>query len=524
MVDIDPRHGGRISWDTLLTAHAGIPDTWQDMTGGGGTHVFFRYPNFAVKTCSGILPGVDIRGDGGQVVAPPSVHPETHKLYEWDGLDPITKQPLAEAPQWLLDILAPKAEGARKTLSELPFRIPHGVQHFTLLSLAGMLRRLGLSAEEIFPTVWTVNERRCEVPGPQRNIEQMVKSVMRYQPGDADLYSIATKLWRMTRALEHKKDEQLAAMKPKTAYSLLRQPPSETLMVIEECLHVGCTILAGPPKTGKSYLTLGIGISVATGGRFVGVRDILRPGRVGYWALEENENRTAKRLRQLVESPTVTLQNLEFMYALKPMFSGGLEDVAAYCESARPNVVVIDTLMAFVTGDRGSRRDVFRDDYREIKALSDIAAKYEVALIVVHHTNKLGGSGVSAVAGSHGVTAAADCIWTMNRQPNRRAQLQMTGREVEDQAFLLELDIRGQIGWHTIEQGDDVELSQERQEILELLRDEGVLAPIRIAQALQKNAVTVRRLLQKMLHSGLVVTSGRGYSLPLQQQDRYSRD
>jgi len=295
--------------------------------------------------------------------------------------------------------------------------------------------------------------------------------------------------------------------------------------VIDDCLHIGCTILAGPPKTGKSYLTLGMAISVATGGKFIGSRDILKPGRVGYWALEENENRTAKRLHQLINTPEISLQNLEFMYHLKPMFSGGLEDIALYCDKFRPNMLVIDTLMAFVTGDRGSRHDVFRDDYREIKALSDISLKYETALLVVHHTNKLGGGSIiGSVAGTHGLTAAADCIWKMDRQPSRRATLEMTGREVEDQSFLIELDIAGQTGWQVIEQGDDVILSGERQVILEVLRESGPKTPKQLSMEIGKNPMATRQLLYRMIQRGLLIRDATGTYRISTDSNRYSND
>jgi hypothetical protein len=508
VVDIDPRHGGDDTWADQKLAHK-IPDTWQDITGGGGLHVWFRYPNFSVKSCAGILPGIDIRGDGGQVVAPPSIHPDTHKAYEWDGLRPIQEQPIAEAPGWLLNLLAPKPS-EQKTHLEVPMRIPHGVQHYALLSLAGNLRRMGLEYAEILATLSSVNERRCEQPGPQKNIEQMARSVMRYAPGDKNIISTANHLWRLTAQLRNETDQQLEAMCPKDAYALMANPPKEVKLIVEDCLHVGCTILAGPPKCGKSYLALGLGINVATGGKFLGARDILRPGRVAYWALEESATRTAKRLRQLIETPTINLQNLEFMYALKPMFSGGLSDISAYCEKYRPDVIVIDTLMAFVTGDKGSRRDVFRDDYREIKALSDLAAKYDCALIVVHHTNKLGGDGIGAVAGSHGVTAAADCIWVMERQPQRRATLRMTGREAEDQAFLIELELQRPIGWTLIEQGEDTIMTEERQHILMLLRESGPKSPKQLSVEIGKNGMATRQLLYRMSGKGLILRDRNG--------------
>jgi len=76
----------------------GIPDTAIAQT-GKGFHVYFSYPNFPVGNRVKPLPDVDIRGDGGYVVAPPSVHP-SGAGYEW-----INDLPLQPAPEWILDVV-----------------------------------------------------------------------------------------------------------------------------------------------------------------------------------------------------------------------------------------------------------------------------------------------------------------------------------------------------------------------------------------------------------------------------------
>lgn len=524
VVDIDPRHGGRQSWDDELLSRGKAPNTWQDITGGGGLHIFFRYPNFAVKNAQGILPGVDIRGDGGQVVAPPSIHPDTHQSYEWDGPEPIDRQSLAEAPQWLLDLLSPAPISLdKKSLSEVPVKIPHGVQHQTLVSLAGMMRRLGLTDREIYPSLMEVNEQRCEKPGSAENIHQIAHSMMKYAPGDAQLYRVASKLWRMTAAIEHKQQKVIESMGAIDGYTLMKKdlPPAD--VIIESCLHSGCTILAGAPKSGKSWLVLGMAIAVASGGRFMGSQNVLRPGKVAYWAIEETPVRTAGRLKTLMELPQIQMQNIEFMYDLKPMFSGGLDAIAIYLEKNRPEMVIIDTLMAFVTGDRASRSDVFRDDYREIKALTDLAHQFETAIVVVHHTNKMGGGGIQSVAGTHGVTAAADCIWTLTKQPERRAVLEMQGREIEQQAFLIELELKEPIGWHVIEQGEDVVMTGERQLIIEVLRESGPKTPKALAAEIGKNQMATRQLLYRMVKRGMVIREINGtYRIPSEPQQHWN--
>jgi hypothetical protein len=86
-----------------------LPPTRRAMTSGGGWHLYFRWPagrviknRARIRVQDGRRAGLDVRGDGGYVVLPPSVHP-SGELYRWaDGTRDI-----AEAPGWLLDLLDP---------------------------------------------------------------------------------------------------------------------------------------------------------------------------------------------------------------------------------------------------------------------------------------------------------------------------------------------------------------------------------------------------------------------------------
>jgi len=97
VLDVDPRNGGDASLAELERLHGELPDTLRVSTGGGGRHYYFAATEAPVA--SGVLaPGLDVKGDGGYVVAPPSVHPNG-TAYRWDG-DPATKV-LASPPEWL---------------------------------------------------------------------------------------------------------------------------------------------------------------------------------------------------------------------------------------------------------------------------------------------------------------------------------------------------------------------------------------------------------------------------------------
>ena len=75
VIDVDPRHGGDWTLIGLEAKFGSVPKTWRNLTGGGGEHILFRHPGFPVANSAGALgPGIDVKGDGGYIVAPPSRH------------------------------------------------------------------------------------------------------------------------------------------------------------------------------------------------------------------------------------------------------------------------------------------------------------------------------------------------------------------------------------------------------------------------------------------------------------------
>lgn len=82
VLDIDAKSGGPVSLERLVVERGPLPTTREVETGGGGQHLYFRHPGEPVKTRAGVANGVDIRGDGGYVVAPPSNHISTRN-YRW---------------------------------------------------------------------------------------------------------------------------------------------------------------------------------------------------------------------------------------------------------------------------------------------------------------------------------------------------------------------------------------------------------------------------------------------------------
>lgn len=113
VLDVDPDHGGAETLAALVAEHGPMPETAQARTGSGGTHFLFQLPDFAVTNKAGKfggerLPGLDIRGDGGQIVVSPSVSAKGR--YTW--IAAPWKTPIAHAPAWLLERLSRAPESS----------------------------------------------------------------------------------------------------------------------------------------------------------------------------------------------------------------------------------------------------------------------------------------------------------------------------------------------------------------------------------------------------------------------------
>lgn len=522
VLDVDPKNHGEIAYDNLTAEHGRFPDTWRQVTGTGGFHLFFRYPNFLVRNSAELFPGIDIRGDGGQVVAPPSIHPETGRSYEWDGMDEIETQPIAEAPVWLLDLLASRNEGgarganAKQPLGQILAKIPEGVRHPTLVSVAGMLRRVGLTSDEIYPTLEIINRTRCEPPKATQVVRQIADSMMRYRPVDHELYRTASELWRLKGKAQVEQDRKMERLKiaPKDGLSVYRSELQGPADLIERMLHDGLTILAGKPKSGKSFIALQLSISVALGTLALGGRAVTRPGGVVYYSLEMGENRTADRMRKLLEQEQVSLQNVDFVWDCLPMNSGGIEQLDLFLEAKKPNLVVIDTFLGFVKGQSNERGDLLRGQYSEVEKIKKLSDKHQTAILLVHHTRKSGKSddgeaGIDLVAGTGGVTAACDAVWIFRKAPDDMFNLDITGRDVEEQSLALKFE-RDPLGWRIVGDAALVRQAGEDEFILKMLLDEGPMNPSKLGGKLRCSPRRAGDILVRLDREGRVAQQSSG--------------
>lgn len=146
---------------------------------GRGWH-FLYVTAREVRPAAGVLPHLDIRGPGSYIVAPPSLH-ANGATYTWI-MHP--SEGVAPAPEWLYELVAARAPvppaRSERTAGEGP--IAEGARNATLTSMAGAMRRRGMSEAAILAALEAENAARCAPPLPARDLAAIARSVARYAP------------------------------------------------------------------------------------------------------------------------------------------------------------------------------------------------------------------------------------------------------------------------------------------------------------------------------------------------------
>ncbi len=183
VLDIDPRHGGDESLSTLERQHGTVPHTWRVLTGGGGEHIYFAVSQGSeIRNSAGRLgQGLDIRGVGGYVVAPPSVHISGHP-YAWSVDHHPDHAPLALMPGWMVHLLlGPAAAGQKATVQDWRELVTDGVQdgcrNTAVARLTGHLLRRYVDPELAHQLIQAWNIARCRPPLSQEEVTRTVGSI-----------------------------------------------------------------------------------------------------------------------------------------------------------------------------------------------------------------------------------------------------------------------------------------------------------------------------------------------------------
>lgn len=171
-----------------------LPKTFTVATGSGGLHFYFHVSELLSNSAGKLGEGIDTRGQGGQVVAPGSTHPDTGQLYAVEVDAPIAELPAA----WAAALGRRKAQAAAPTYSgdelagpsaapferfELPAVIPDGQRNDTLYRYACSLQAKGVADDQIAALVDEANASLCKPPVAASEIDLLLGSALRHEKG-----------------------------------------------------------------------------------------------------------------------------------------------------------------------------------------------------------------------------------------------------------------------------------------------------------------------------------------------------
>lgn len=199
-VDEDRDEDGLRTLNSWENEHGALPETATVITGRGGQHLFYRTDepiSISQDMTEDKHIGIDIRCNGGYIVAAPSVHPNGNTYELQDYFEDV---PIAAADENVLEFVRwvqakSKKDGSStakgnasegKTYAEgfnLPDEIREGERDRTLFDLARYLHRTRVSKEMAKELIQAVNLTRCKPPFSQSIVDKKVNSAYRYKIG-----------------------------------------------------------------------------------------------------------------------------------------------------------------------------------------------------------------------------------------------------------------------------------------------------------------------------------------------------
>lgn len=224
----------------------------------------------------------------------------------------------------------------------------------------------------------------------------------------------------------------LPKLKSITAQELQNKEFDELYYAVDGMIPEGETVIAAPPKTGKSWLMLDMCLKIARGETFLGFQT--HKADTLYLALEDGDNFEKERLNIVLQGEPAPA-NFHFVFSnVMPMTEGFLLQLEELIEQLPAvKVIVVDTLQ-FVKYRQAKNESAYECDYRTGRDLKEFAEKHHVAVVVVTHTTKLIHleDEMANVSGTNGVTGAADAVIVLSKEKrtSKDAKMFITGRKV----------------------------------------------------------------------------------------------
>jgi len=300
--------------------------------------------------------------------------------------------------------------------------------------------------------------------------------------------------------------------------------------IVDRLIPTGLTLLAGAPKSGKSWLLLDIALAARESREVLG-QEVIQT-EVLYLSLEDNSRRLQQRTKLIVGD--FHARGIYYGFAGDvPKLDEGLIPWLEYQleEHANVRLIVIDPL-GFIVGKTPPNCTPYQAEVNAIRELKILAESRDVSMLIATHTRKTKGDGrLDKVGGTHGLTGTFDTILMLERETgenekhdddgddvelqDRRARLQIIGRDAmaeTDKMVLFRADTRRWqlVGsYHRHRAAAEKNNLQDR--ILNFMKSGDASPRLQdIAKAVGASSETVRSRLNRMREKGLVESSQWG--------------
>lgn len=181
VIDLDAKHDGVEHWREIAERNGGHAECPVALTGGGGQHLLFHSAEPVQNSVSVIAQGVDVRADGGYVIAAPSLH-YSGRAYTWELSSDPEDVAVPELPAWVL-ALAVRKRTPSKRGAGAPATFPEGGRNDGIYKLACSMRAKGLEEEEVLAAMLAANTSRCVPPLDDVEVAKIVASACTHEPG-----------------------------------------------------------------------------------------------------------------------------------------------------------------------------------------------------------------------------------------------------------------------------------------------------------------------------------------------------
>ncbi|KUO16708.1 AAA family ATPase [Streptomyces dysideae] len=306
--------------------------------------------------------------------------------------------------------------------------------------------------------------------------------------------------------------------RPRTAWTadqLMAAHFPEPKWAVPGILAEGVSLLAGPPKVGKSWLSLGLGLSVAAGGQAFDSVPV-QGGPVLYLALEDTPRRLQTRMGKLLGGQLAPA-GLTLVTECPPFPQGGTEAIAQWLDRNPDARMVVIDVFAKMRGQAPQGVSAYDADYVSVGYAKRLADHYGIAVVLVHHVRKAGSDDfLTEVSGTNGIAGAADATLVLKRARGQAdGILHVTGRDVDEAEYALQFQSASG-AWHLLDGPvADHTVGDTRAAILRHVRANPGAKPKDIAGDFpQVDIDTIRRTCSRMAADGQLTRDGSGRYYP----------